>query len=147
MDIAGALAALTRCAISERLLRDVWMFAQVLRAFLAKAEAAERRSDRWTDAPSFQFVDDFLVHFRALGYPLLRGQRYERLDAVLVALDQLREIDLVGPEGVRAAVDELHRLFEFLEGLAAEIGQRPELGGRGLDRRAAKDTLRIYLGR
>ncbi|HJL16364.1 MAG TPA: hypothetical protein RMH99_11950 [Sandaracinaceae bacterium LLY-WYZ-13_1] len=142
-----ALDGASRRAESERLRREVWMFMQILRAFIAKAQAAEGSSDRWAGASSFQFVRDFLSHFRAIGYQLVRSNDYEHLDPFLAALDQLRDVDLLQTDRLRAAVSECHRFYEFLEELFREISQRSELKRVTFDRKDATETLKIYLGR
>ena len=142
-----ALDAASRRAESERLRREVWMFMQILRAFIAKAQASEDSSDRWSGAASFQFVRDFLSHFRAIGYQLVRSNDYERLDPFLAALEGLRDVDLLEPRRLGAAVSESHRFYEFLEGLYRDVSSRAELRGREFDRKDATETLKIYLGR
>src|SRR5690606_1793200 len=136
-----------RRAASERLRREIWMFMQILRAFIAKAQATEGSSDRWAGASSFQLVRDFLAHFRAIGYQLVRSNDYERLDAFLAALSALRDVDLLDPAHLEAAVDECRRFYTFLEELFREIGNRKELAGVTFDRKDATETLKIYLAR
>lgn len=136
-----------RRAASERLRREIWMFMQILRAFIAKAQATEGSSDRWAGASSFQFVRDFLAHFRAIGYQLVRSNDYERLDAFIAALGALRDVDLLDPAHLDAAVDECRRFYTFLEELFREIGNRKELAGVTFDRKDATETLKIYLAR
>lgn len=143
-----ALDTVSRRAEGERLRREIWMFMQILRAFMAKAQAAEGSADRWAGASStFQFVRDFLSHFRAIGYQLVRSNDYERLDAFLATLDQLRDVDLLETDRLRAAVAECQRFYEFLAELFREISQRTELKDVPFDRKDATETLRIYLGR
>lgn len=136
-----------RRATSERLRREIWMFMQILRAFIAKAQATEGSADRWAGASSFQFVRDFLAHFRAIGYQLVRSNDYERLDAFMAALGALRDVDLLDPAHLDQAVDECRRFYAFLEELFREIGNRKELAGIPFDRKDATETLKIYLGR
>ncbi|MEM1414978.1 MAG: hypothetical protein AAGH15_08760 [Myxococcota bacterium] len=131
---------------SERLRRDIWMFAQILRAFLAKAKATRGDADRWSATGSFHFVQEFLGHFRAIGYQLVRSSDYERLDHFLHALDALRDVDLLEAPRLRAAIAECEAFRGFLEQLFREVGQRRELQTSPFDRQAAADTLRIYLG-
>lgn len=142
-----ALDAAARRAQSERLRREVWMFMQILRAFIAKARAAQGTSDRWAGASSFQFVRDFLTHFRAIGYQLVRSNDYDRLDAFLAALDQLRDVDLLETDRLEAAVHECHAFYEFLQSLYREISRRTELDGVPFDRKDATELLKIYLGK
>lgn len=137
----------TRRAESERLRREIWMFMQILRAFLAKAQAAEGAQDRWSGAPSLSFVRDFLTHFRAIGYQLVRAADYGRLDPFLAALEELSDVDLVEPARLRAALDECHAFYAFLEQLFADVSRRAELEGVPFDRKDATDTLKIYLGK
>jgi hypothetical protein len=136
-----------RRAASERDRREIWMFMQILRAFLAKGQAAEALSDRWAASASMQFVRDFLGHFRAVGFPLVRSNDYERLDPLLDALDALRDVDLIEPDRLNDALVEGQRLYAFLEELFREVGARRELFNVPFDRRDASETLKIYLGR
>lgn len=136
-----------RRAASERLRREVWMFMQILRAFIAKARAADGATDRWASASSFQFVRDFLAHFRAIGYQLVRSNDYERLDPYLATLEQLRDVDLLDPARLAAAVEESQRFYAFLEELFREISSRSELADVPFDRKDATETLKVYLGR
>ena len=143
----------SRRASSERLRRDVWMFAQVLRAFLAKAQAVQggalasvADADLWSAQASFQFVREFLGHFRAIGYQLVRASDYERLDPFLAALDSLRDVDLIDPDRMRAVLGECDAFYAYLLRLFDQIGQRAELGDRPFDRKAAAEMLKIYLG-
>ncbi|MBZ0118326.1 MAG: hypothetical protein K8H88_15090 [Sandaracinaceae bacterium] len=142
-----ALDHLARRAAAERLRREVWMFMQILRAFAAKASAADPSSDRWAGAASFQFVRDFLNHFRAIGYQLVRANDYPRLDEFLSALEGLRDVDLIERDRLAAAVDESQRFYKFLEVLFLGIGQRAELSGVAFDRKTAVEALKIYLGK
>jgi hypothetical protein len=138
--------AAARRALSSRLRRDVWMFAQIVRAFSAKARAAPSREDRWSGPSSLQFVREFLSYFDAMGYPLLRAADYPRFDAFLSALSALEEVDLVDPVRLERAVGEAERFFLFLSELFEQIGQREELRGVPFDRRQAAEALRLYLG-
>src|SRR5262249_47256391 len=97
---------IARRALSERLRRDIWMFAQIIRAFGSKARATSTAEERWAGASSLQFVNEFLSYFRAMGYPLLRNADYPRFDAFLEALSALGEADLLDPARLSRAVDE-----------------------------------------
>lgn len=137
----------SRRAASDRLRRDVWMFAQVLRAFLAKARASEGDgSDRWAAQASFHFVREFLGHFRAIGYQLVRSSDYDRLDPFLHSIEALRDADLLDPTRLETAVDECQSLFAYLQGLFGQISQRAELQRVPFDKKSAAETLKIYLG-
>jgi hypothetical protein len=133
-------------SLSIRLRRDVWMFAQIVRAFAAKARATPSREDRWSGPSSLQFVREFLAYFAAMGYPLLRAADYPRFDAFVDALSALEETDLLDPERLERAVGEAEQFYVFLTELFEQIGQRAELEGVSFDRRAAAEALRLYLG-
>ncbi len=135
-----------RVDAAERLRRDVWMFQQVVRAFLAKARSTRGDADRWASYASFQFVREFLEHFRAIGYQLVRQNDYARLDPLLEMLEVLGDVDLLDPDKLAAAVSECEQLFRFLDDLFVQVSKRQELEGRPFDKKAAADTLRIYLG-
>jgi hypothetical protein len=135
-----------RRASSERLRRDIWMFGQILRAFLAKAASTPMEPDRWSVHASFQFVREFHRHFRAIGYQLVRESDYERMDPFLDALETLSDVDLVDRARMEAVVAECRAFFEYLEKLFVEISKRAELRDSPFDKRAAADTLKIYLG-
>lgn len=136
----------SRRAAGERLRREVWMFMQILRAFIAKAHVADKSTDRWDGTTSFQFVRDFLSHFRAIGYQLLRANDYTRVDPFLAALEELKDVDLVNPNRLRVALSECHAFYEFLEKLFEQVSGRAELASATFDRRDATETLKIYLG-
>lgn len=147
-----AADAVARRAASDRLRREIWMFQQILRAFVAKADAMTDASgdgsrDLWAGQASFQFVREFLGHFRAIGYQLVRSHDYERLDPFLAALEGLRDIDLLEPQRMQEAVDECRAFLEFLGELFEHVSGRAELSETPFDRQAAGETLKIYLGR
>ncbi len=135
-----------RSLASERLRRDIWMFRQVLRAFVAKGHAATGDENLWATHASFRFVHEFLGHFRAIGYQLVRRSDYERLDTFLAALDSLKNADLFSPERLALAIDECSTFYEYLGELFGNVSKREELAGREFDKKGAADVLRIYLG-
>lgn len=138
--------AAARRSLSNRLRRDVWMFAQIVRAFGAKARSTPSREDRWSGPSSLQFVREFLTYFGAMGYPLLRAADYPRFDAFNAALLALEETDLLDPVRLERAVAEAEQFYLFLSALFEQIGQRSELEGVPFDRRAAAESLKLYLG-
>jgi len=138
--------AAARRATSDRLRRDVWMFAQIVRAFANKARAADPMADRWERVSSFAFVREFLNYFRAMGYPLLRAGDYPRVDQFMSAINGLEDTDLLDPRRIAAAVDEADAFYEFLVDLFERISLRDELAGVAFDRREAAQALRLYLG-
>jgi hypothetical protein len=135
-----------RRAISERLRRDVWMFAQIARAFASKARHTGPAPDRWTGIASFAFVRDFLSYFRAMGYPLLRVGDYPRAGQFMTAMNRLEETDLLDPSRLMAAIVECEAFYEFLIKLFERISRRNELAGVPFDRKEAARSLRLYLG-
>ena len=132
---------------SERLRRDIWIFQQVLRAFLALAEQGPRGSDTWAGAGGLQFVRDFLQHFRAIGYQLVRAHDYPRLNAYLESLEELRDVDLLEPSRLLRVAEESKSFARFLGELFERVGNRAELRGVAFDRQTAGEVLKIYLGR
>ncbi|MFO0658578.1 MAG: hypothetical protein U0165_01910 [Polyangiaceae bacterium] len=132
---------------SERLRRDIWIFAQILRAFTLKARHADASEDRWAGAASFQFVREFLSYFRSMGYPLLRVSDYPRFDAFMMAMSALEDTDLVNPERLERAITEAEAFQEFLQELFISISRREELTDIPFDKKAAATALKLYLGR
>ncbi len=137
--------AAARRALGERLRRDVWMFAQIVRAFGAKARSTPSSEDRWSGPSSLQFVREFVAYFEAMGSPLLRAADYPRFDAFREAVTALEENDLLDPERLARAVTEAEQFHTFLVELFENIGHRDELLGVPFDRRAAAESLRLYL--
>lgn len=136
-----------RRAEAERLRRELWMFMQILRAFIAKAQASRGDTNRWEETASFQFVRDFLSHFRAVGYRLVCLHDYARVEPFLAVLADLRDVDLLAPSRLETAVAEAHALYEFLGQLFQGVSEREEIEAAQFDRKDAIETLRIYLGR
>jgi hypothetical protein len=134
--------------VGERLRRDVWMFAQIVRGFAAKAAVMRtpEQADRWASVDSFRFVKEFLAYFRAMGYPLLRANDYPRVDQFIGAVEGLDEADLLEQGRMQSAVKEAEAFYGFLMDLFDSIGKREELAGTPFDRRAAAEALRLYLG-
>jgi hypothetical protein len=130
---------------SERLRRDVWMFAQIVRAFASKAEHTQTANDRWSAAPSYRFVREFLAYFQALGYALLRTTGYPRGEVFMAVMHALEDADWLDAARLEPAVREARAFHEFLMQLFDDISQRDELVGVAFDRRAAAVSLRLYL--
>jgi hypothetical protein len=133
-------------ATGERLRRDVWMFAQITRAFASKARHADPRADQWSGIASFAFVREFLAYFRAMGYPLLRAGDYPRVDSFMAAMSALEETDLLDPGRLDAAIRECEAFHQFLTQLFDQISKRDELVGVPFDKGAAARALKLYLG-
>ena len=92
------------------------------------------------------FVREFLNHFRAIGYQLVRRSDYERLDHFIAAIDLLRDADLLDEQRMHDAVDECRAFYGYLERLLGQISRREELRDLPFDKQTAADTLRVYLG-
>lgn len=135
-----------RRASSERLRRDVWMFAQIARAFASKARHTDPLVESWSATQNLSFVREFLGYFRAMGYPLLRVGDYPRVDAFMSAMTGLADADLLDPSRLDMAAAECEVFYGFLTELFDQIGKREELSGVAFDRPAAARTLRLYLG-
>jgi hypothetical protein len=135
-----------RRVLSERLRRDVWMFAEVVRAFVTKARSgASARTEDWNGDSPLDFVREFVTHFRAMGYPLLRSTDYPRVDAFVRAISELHHADLLDAGRVATVVEEAERFQGFLIALFEAIGRRDELAGTAFDRDAADESLRLYV--
>jgi hypothetical protein len=130
---------------SERLRRDVWMFAQIVRAFASRAEK-QPSEDRWSALSGFEFVREFLAYFRAMGYPLLRASDYPRVDSFMQAMGRLEDTDLLSSPHLSIAVEECNAFQSYLIQLFEEISKRDVLAKVPFDRRAAAAALRLYLG-
>jgi hypothetical protein len=138
--------AATRLMLSERLRRDVWMFAQIVRAFAHKGRATRSVDVSWNGVPPLQFVREFLAYFQAMGYPLLRTADYPRVEAFMNAMAGLEESDLLEPVRLERAVSECEQFYAFLMNLLQQIGKRAELAQVAFDKRAAAESLKLYLG-
>lgn len=136
----------SRRARSERLRLDVWMLAQVVRAFLEKVRALPHHEERWDGPPTMQFARDFVRYFRAMGYPLLRSADHPEVAPFLVALGRLLDSDHVDPIHVEHAARHAESFRDYLLALHKRIGEREELEGVAFDRRQGAEQLRLYLG-
>ena len=138
----------TRRVLSERLRRDVWMFGQIARAFAQKGRSVARsRVDAWVSGGSpHAFVREFSEYFRGLGYPLLRAAAYPRVDAFAAAMRRLRQAESGDDNAFDRAVAEAEYFAAFSNELLITIGEREELLGATFDRRAAAESLKLYLG-
>lgn len=132
-------------ASGERIRRDVWMFIQILRAFLAKAHGASGGAEHWTGTHSLLFVKDFASYFQQIGYQLMRTADYPRYDTFVAAIRRIRDVDLLDPARLESAVAECNTFLQFLEALHEGIGRRTDLASAAFDRRAAAERLRLYL--
>lgn len=130
---------------SERLRRDVWMFAQIVRAFFTKAQHSSAE-DRWGPINEFQYVREFLGYFKSMGYPLLQAADYPRFDRFIHAVGQLGDADLVDPKRLLRSIEECQAFHRYLEPLFEQISRREELVNIPFNRRRAATALKLYLG-
>ena len=131
----------------ERLRRDIWIFTQILRAFLAKAAAAPETANRWGGTSSYRFVKDFITYFRNLGYHLLRAFDYERFDEFMSLVEALSSEEVLEQDFIDVFVRECELFRDYLLDKFEVINQRKELRGVEFDRHSAAETLRLYLDR
>lgn len=134
-------------ALSERLRRDIWIFNQVMRAFLAKAEAAPESANKWSGTSSYRFVRDFIVYFKNLGFHLLRASSYERIDELMTLIQALNASDMLEHELVEVFVRECEFFRDDLQHTFDAVSQSEELRGVPFDRHGAAETLRMFLER
>jgi hypothetical protein len=132
---------------AERLRLDAWMFTQILRGFLAKAEAAPAAVDRWTASASYRFVQEFIIYFRNFGARVVRALDYADLDGFTARLETVAASDVDCPEELEDFVEASRGLHAFLLHAFEELSAGPELAPRSFDRREAAETLRLYLDR
>jgi hypothetical protein len=130
--------------VAERLRRDVWMFAQILRAFALKAQAPTPEP-RWLGGEQPQFVREFLRYFTAMGYPVLQQTGYSGAAEFVSAM---RRID-ASSDGDRAhlerAVRECQAFHRHLEATFEALESDPALADVPFDRRAAARALKRYV--
>jgi hypothetical protein len=133
-------------ARSERLRRDIWMFQQILRAFIEKARGSTAAADQWAGMSTFRFVREFVSYFKSMGYQLLRYSDYARFDEFMKLVEQLRDGDVLEENKLVGVVRTCEDFNGFLEQMFEAVGRRAELGGAPFDRRDAARTLKLFLG-
>jgi hypothetical protein len=131
---------------SERLRRDIWMFQQILRAFIAKAKGSSHAADQWAGLNTFRFVREFVGYFKSMGYQLLRHSDYEEFDRFMGLVDRLRDGDVLEVQRLHHVIETCESFQAFLEQTFEGIGHRQELAGVPFDRKDAARTLMLYLG-
>jgi len=132
---------------SARLRRDIWMFQQILRAFIAKAHGSADAADQWGGLSTFRFVRDFVSYFKSMGYQLLRYSDYDRFDRILSLVDRLRDGDVLEVQRVNQVITACEDFLAFLGQMFDAVSRREELRGVAFDRRDAARTLKLFLGR
>lgn len=132
---------------ADRLRRDMWMFSQILRGFLAKAAAAPETTNRWTGQSSYRFVREFISYFRNLGYHLLRTSNYDRFEEFMTQLEGLSAAEVIDESSVEVFVAECEAFREYLLDSFKNLGKTERLVNITFDRHDAAETLRLYLDR
>ncbi|MBN2340948.1 MAG: hypothetical protein JXX29_07195 [Deltaproteobacteria bacterium] len=130
---------------SERLRRDIWMFRQILKAFVAKTRGTESVRDRWIGLNTFKFVKTFVAYFRSMGYQLLRYSDYERFDKFMALVDRLRDGDVLEVQRLSSVVEECEAFYQFLEKMFDVVSLRKELHDVPFDTRDAAKTLKLFI--
>ena len=133
-------------ARSERLRRDVWMFQQILRAFIEKAKSSTAAADQWAGMSTFRFVREFVSYFKSMGYQLLRYSDYARFDEFMRLVERLRDGDVLDEAQLSNVVSACTDFNGFLEQMFAAVSRRSELDGIDFDKRDAARTLKLFLG-
>jgi hypothetical protein len=134
-------------AAAERLRRDMWIFSQIIRGFLAKAAAAPEAANRWTAQSSYQFVPEFIGYFRDLGYHLLRSSKYARFTEFMDQIEGLSATPVHDQDTIEAFVRECASFRSHLDAAFETMSASLVLQGTPFDKRAAAETLRLYLDR
>ena len=134
--------------LSERLRRDVWMFAQIVRAFAVKARAVNaegagamggRLAARVRARVPGLLPRDGLPAAARGGLPARRRVPGGDGEPAETPTCSTRRAS-------RSAVDEAEQFHGFLTELFEAIGRRDELADVPFDRRAAAEALKLYLG-
>jgi hypothetical protein len=132
-------------ARSERLRRDVWMFQQVLRAFIEKTVTSTKAADKWSGKNTFHFVREFVRYFRSMGYQLLRYSDYGQLDKFIHLMDRLKGGDVLEVQRFENVVSSCEDFLAFLDKTFDAVSQRQELKDAPFDRKEAARTLKLFL--
>ena len=130
---------------SARLRRDIWMFQQILRAFLEKAQTTVNAADTWSGMASFHFVRTFVRYFRSLGYHLLRHSNYDQFDEFIFLLDRLKGGDVLQVQRFSNVLEACEDFQNFLELSFEALDKQKDLQGIPFDRKDAANTLKLFL--
>ncbi|MBN2718828.1 MAG: hypothetical protein JXX14_23485 [Deltaproteobacteria bacterium] len=130
---------------SKRLRRDIWMFRQILRAFVAKTRGTEAVRDRWAGLDTFRFVKTFVEYFRSMGYQLLRYSDYERFDKFMALVDRLRDGDVLEVQRLSSVVEECEAFYIYLQKMFDAVSLRRELLDEPFDTKDAARTLKLFI--
>lgn len=131
---------------SDRLRRDIWMFQQILRAFITKAKGSADAADQWSGLNTFRFVREFVTYFKSMGYQLLRFSDYERFDKFMGLVDRLRDGDVLEVQRLSQVITECEDFHSYLGQMFEAVSRRGELANVEFNRREAAKTLMLFLG-
>lgn len=122
----GALVSLeTR---SDRLRRDLWVFAELCRS----AEACFRDPPQGEPEEIFASLREYLTYFQDVSYHLLRYVDFETFDPFAVLFSKLEEPPAGGPARERLA-NHFQRFAQQIESMIAAVNRRAELRGKKMD--------------
>jgi hypothetical protein len=127
---------------SERLRRDVWLLAAIVRT-LARG-VRNSGSEAWDHESPLTLVREFVPYFNAVAYPQLRPTDRPQLDALLQVLRNLGDGDFIEYMRLEALSQEASGFSSFLAGLLLAIGTRSDLAGIPFDEASAAEVLRSY---
>jgi hypothetical protein len=133
--------------LHERRRREIWMFSQIIRGFLAKTVATPETINRWTGQSSYRFVREFARHFRCLGFHLLRALHYDHFQQFRRYVEALSAASVLDQVSVEDFAQECQRAQEFLTAAFDEMSGAPALSEVPFDRHDAIANLRLYLDR
>jgi hypothetical protein len=131
---------------SAGLREDVWMFARVTQAFIARARAAQGGSVGWTSPGELGFARRFGPYAREFEPIAERTGLTEPLREVRGLLDSVAGADALDQNLVRPLVVRCEALHRALLDAYVRVDARPELRGIALDRRSAAEALARALG-
>lgn len=132
---------------AEELRQDLWMFAQILRGFLAKASASPVSVGSWEGVGSYRFVREYITYFRNFGCRVVRASGYLELEEYEALTSRVFEAEEDRPDLLEELFRRSTELHDFVLHSIEELSQSPELENKSLDRREAAETLRLYLDR
>jgi hypothetical protein len=123
-----------------------WIFALVTRGFVAKARLARHASfERWSAAPSHEFIAEYLRHYRELGQALAYETLYPHRDRLTHALTALSDVDFVDDLTLDSLVADCEAFGAHLQLAVTSASERPEMRGVPLNRERAGELLRLHL--
>ncbi|MBS2022231.1 MAG: hypothetical protein JST92_07460 [Deltaproteobacteria bacterium] len=130
-----------RLELSERLRRDLWVFAEMCRHTAKKLEVAQ------AGISVAEPLRRFAMEFRDVGYQLLRHSDRELFDRFLDLLEgwsggRRGESSMLRAQRLR---DDCRRFAEILDRAFETVNKRGELKGVGIDQAVYDDALKRHL--